>query len=526
MRTWTSTIAIGLLALGLLGANKCSGGSGAPSVSLTLHAVEDDLKSLLIVPRSGLTIMNATVTPGAAPVDPAAFAAVVTRWGGTTLDVTTYFFPTATGALGVLPPYVLSDGTWSLTVAVSDVDGRPATATFPFAVRSYTGPPPIGLGQKIWYDFTADRDGVPGPDFPVDLQTLGLGSPADPALSAVVEDRVIEAVLDRVSEVYHGIDPNGLGFDPVAVDFHADDPGSGDVTRICVGGPDPSGQNVIGSIQIDPNNGNRSSVECGTIPPTGIFPRAMLVYQYQNAFRAIFDPLRASAGGTPVGEHPLDAIVLAPGFDPASGTPAEQARHAEIMAAVQGFGDALGSIVAHETGHALGMVAPGAPGAGLHGGQIGADFAHDVQSDGVTVPSANLLMKRGGSFSFAKLAGLQGEPLPVLRALDFAYLRDRVMVRPEVTALLFPPSLSGVTPSLISSSLKVTVTGDRFVATPKLRLVGPSYSYELAGEALLSATQMTGWVISAQVPDGTYDLVVENPDGQTAQLPAAVTIAK
>ena len=150
---------------------------------------------------------------------------------------------------------------------------------------------------------------------------------------------------------------NGLpGADPVAVTFSSTDPGSGDVTRVCIGGEDPGGGINIGEVLIDPKNSNRSSIECGTFPPTGIFPRELLILAGEAAFQAVFDPLRPATGGVPAGEHPLDATVLAPGFDPGTASPDELARYQRVHAAIQGFADMLGTIAAHETGHALGLV--------------------------------------------------------------------------------------------------------------------------------------------------------------------------
>ena len=106
------------------------------------------------------------------------------------------------------------------------------------------------------------------------------------------------------------------------------------------------GGSTIGSILIDPNNSNRASVECASIPPTGIFPREILAYQNQYAFQTTFDPLMPSRGGVPVGVHPLDPIVLAPGFDPGGATPGELARWRAVTNAVQVFADALGFLMA------------------------------------------------------------------------------------------------------------------------------------------------------------------------------------
>jgi hypothetical protein len=393
---------------------KCTGGGGQPpTLTVTLNAIDDDLNDILVVPTDAMLPVNVGFSAGAQAFDPQSFFVEAYPWDGGNPVPGAVVWSDVDGGLATFAPASLEKGTYSVLAIVYDVTGKPGSALLDFAVRERPSPAPIGTGQNIWYDFTSDRDGVPGPDFPVDLEAFGLGSALDPTLSAQVEADVIEALLTRVSIAYHDPDPNGFGApDPVDVGFFSADPAAGDVTRICIGGEDPSGGNTIGSILLDPDNSNRTSVECGSIPPTGIFPREMLVYQNQAPFQDSFDPLMPSRGGTPVGEDPLDPIVLAPGFDPGTAPPEQQARYTDITIAIERFADALGSIVAHETGHALGLVPPGPPGVGLWGGQIGPEFIHDVTSDGVSSPAPNYLMKQGGSFNFAKLAGLSGHPLP------------------------------------------------------------------------------------------------------------------
>ncbi|MAE29947.1 MAG: hypothetical protein CMJ87_13345 [Planctomycetes bacterium] len=341
-----------LLLLALLAAPgaQCGQGTGGPTVSVSLNAIDDDLKSLLVVPPIGPWI-TVGFTEGEAAVDPGSFRATLTQWGQSPADISSHFMlvdeDRAVGLLtltGLLP-----DGTYWLTIEVDDVTGVTGLGSLAFAVRDFQSAPPIGTGQTLWLDFESDRDGVPGADFAVDLESFGLASPSEPALSAVAHDWVVQAVLDRVREVYYMVDPIGFGIsDWVDVLFMDSDPGGSDVTQICIGGADPSGQGVIGSILIDPQNGNKSSVECGTIPPTGIFPREMTVYGGQADYQTTFAGVLASLGGTPVGEHALDPIVIDPLFDPQSATAQEILRWDEVQLAITNFGNALGSIVAHE----------------------------------------------------------------------------------------------------------------------------------------------------------------------------------
>ena len=105
----------------------------------------------------------------------------------------------------------------------------------------------------------------------------------------------------------------------------------------------------------------------------------------------------------------------------------------------------LGSIVAHEAGHALGLVPAGVPGGGLFGGTSGPQINHAVLPGGAN-PTENFLMNAGNTFTFDRLAGLNGNPLPYFRPIDYAYLRDRVVIDSAVTLLAYPPVVSSVTP--------------------------------------------------------------------------------
>ncbi len=499
-----------------------------PSVSLTVNGVPDDMKNLLVLPPTGF-VVNVAWQAGTFPVNSALFAIFANRWGSPAGSQVVFDIPLksdGTGAIGVFSGQ-LEPGTHTLRATVGDTQKNFFYVELAVAVRAFSGAVPIGAGQQIWLDFESDRDATPGADFPVDLQAFGLASAAAPQLSGWVLEDVTGRVLDRIEEVYHAQATNGLpGADPVAVAFSSTNPGAGDVTRVCVGGEDPSGGITVGAILTDLKNSNRNSIECGTLPPTGIFPRELLILSPEAAFQAVFDPLRAATGGVPVGEHPLDATVLAPGFDPGAASPAELARFDLVELAIQGFADMLGSIIAHETGHALGLVPPGAPGGGLYGGTSGAAANHNVTPAGAS-PTQNFLMNAGNTFTFARLAGINGNVLPYFRPLDYAYLRDRVVIDPAVTLLAFPPVVTSITPNAIvgGTYTQVFFNGTGFLPTPAIRCISPSYIYNVSGETLLSSSQVRGWINYAQIQAGVYDVEFRNPDGQIFVLPAAITIS-
>jgi hypothetical protein len=514
-------------ALGAIAATTSCDPEQGPTLALTLNAVPAPLNALLVVPPSGF-VVNVSFTPRDEPVAPGTFSLLALPWDGSDpVDLGPAMSVTAAGAVGVVPAELALPvpNTYSLIARVDDTGGGGGVARYDFAARSFPNGPPIGFGQLIWYDFEVDRDGNGSPDFPDDLAALGLASPLDPDLSAQVQDDVIDRLVDRVKDAYWDQDPNGIGQDPVWVSFLIANPAALPSTRICVGGVAPGSPSLIGSILIDPGNANRTSVECGSLPPTGVFPRGLLAWAGNYHFQAVFDPLMTSRGGTPVGEHPLDPIVLDPGFDPDTATPEELARFDDVETAVQVYADALGSIVAHETGHALGLVQPGAPGLGLHGGTSGDLFAHDVNPDG-SVPAENFLMKGGSTVKFQHVAGLAGNPLPFFRPLDLAYLRDRAVIDSNVTALLTPPDITSASPTLITASGWLNAYGSGFASPPRMRLVNETYAYELISESLVSATHVRGLVSLSQIPAGIFALEVWNPDGQLGFAPVPIVIQK
>lgn len=499
-----------------------------PTATLTVNGIPSDMNHLLVLPPTGF-VVNVAWQPGDYPVDTETFHYVrAERWGaGPEPSVVSELSVNSdgTGSAGVFQGQLVP-GTYTLLAEVADIGGNYTFAELAVAVRNFSSAAPIGTGQQIWLDFESDRDAIPGADFPVDLEFFGLGNAAAPLISSWVLEEVETAVVARVREVYQTQATNGLpGADGVEVSFSSTQPTSGDVTQVCIGGEDPSGGITIGSILTDLKNANRTSVECATLPPTGIFPRELLILAGDATFQSVFNPLIPGVGGIPVGADPMDAILLEPGFDPGTASPAGLARYELVQAAIQGFADMLGSIIAHETGHALGLVPPGVPGGGLFGGVSGAELNHAVTPAGVS-SSENFLMNAGNTFTFARLAGLNGNPLPYFRPIDYAYLRDRVVIDSAVTLLVYPPVASSITPTTINPSgyTQIVVNGTGFRPTPVIRLLNATYIYGVTGETVVSSSEVRGWVNCAQILPGVYDVELKNPDGQISVLPAALTV--
>jgi hypothetical protein len=369
----------------------------------------------------------------------------------------TAFRPTARGLATTIDTAPLPQAAGELRIrarwASGDEGGdSPASWTeTKIELQARTGPAPIGRGQVLYFDFEVDRNGDGIPDFHRDLEAFGLASPEHPVLGREVGRRVARAALARARRAYAGpIDPIVSGpIDPVAIELRLDDGGDGEITRICVGGGDPSGGRTVGNLRFDPGNGDRRSTECGELPATGIFPRALLAYREDALFRGTFDPLQPDHGGLPVGRHPKDASIL-------TGTPGarfsdaeDRARTRVIGEAIDVFANALGSIMAHEAAHALGLVAPGNPSeGGLYGGREESDAYHRMPSEANDPGDGDRdggrpigLMSSGPALSFAQLAGRGVEGELVFDPLSLAYLRDDILL-PRPTSATGPEPAS------------------------------------------------------------------------------------
>jgi hypothetical protein len=324
----------------------------------------------------------------------------------------------------------LSTGLLSVRALYSDVAGMQFEDSRRIRIRSWFGGTPIGDRQVILFDFEVDRDGDGVPDFLDDLERFGLASPSHPELARSVAALISARAIRRVEEAYDAThDPNQTGRprDPVHVLFRPSSNPGALTTRICVGGSDPTNSDSVGHVRFDLRNEDKLSVECSGEPVAGLFPGELEIYRDAPLYREILGPFLGSLGGTPIGEHSDDMALMSGETASETAIYDESGRRADIQHAITVFGDALGTIMAHEAGHALGLVAEGRPGVGLFGGGEGDVYAHNLDVFGE--PPANLwLMNPGRSFTFEELAG-EGDGGPLrFRPLNYAYLRDRVVV--------------------------------------------------------------------------------------------------
>jgi hypothetical protein len=488
-----------------------------------LSAIPSGQNALLVVPPSGFTVDVSYPSPS--QVVPETLWIGITSFDSTDLvDLSAEIVRSdPLGAAAIVPAALaLPIGSHSVHALVTDTLGKLRVASRSFAVREHSPAAPLAATQWIQLDFSADRDGDLLPDFPEDLAAFGLGSAAAPVESGIVHDWVVAETVARAQDYYSSPNPSGLpGGDPADLVLSDVAPGSGPFSRICVAGEDPSGGSTIGHVEYDPGNQNPSDVSCDDFAPSGVFPRELLFYSAQSAFQAAFAPMLLQ----PVGTNPLDATVLGPGYDP--GDPDQLARFAIIETGVTTFAQALATIAAHEAGHSVGLVPPGAPGGGLFGGGSGASLSHNLTPSG-EVPIENLLMNQGNSFQFRELVGTQGAPLPRLRELNFAYLRGRLVLDDDVTGI-FPSPLVDMQPVTILKSgpfqVVIVVTGDFFLDPPqRIRLLGP-VTHTLSPTSFVSETELRGTAIVPFLVVGSYAVEVTNPDGLTDVQLGVVTVS-
>lgn len=380
----------------------------------------------VLVPTSGWTLQ--VELPAGLPDGVAETLAVHLREErtGAKIEITDRFdFDGLVGTFVVPEKLGLVEGLFSVSARLTDGEEHELTAFRRQRVRTWLGGPPIGSRQIIHFDFAVDRDGDGRPDFEADLEALGLVAPEALREGERLAAAIAERALDRVLRAYdRRDDPNRTGRDrdQVFVRFELAVEDGPLVTRICVGGRNAAHPESIGFVRFDARNETRGSDECiGTAEDgsdAGLFPGAFAVYAEDPLWQASLGPLLER----PFGADANDEALL----DRPDGSP----RSRTIATAVERFGDALGTVMAHEAAHGLGLVPPGKPSLGLFAGdeEREDDYAHNLTVDDA-VPSERWLMNPGGTFGFADLTGLgEGGELR-FRPLNWAYLKDRLVLK-------------------------------------------------------------------------------------------------
>jgi hypothetical protein len=265
------------------------------------------------------------------------------------------------------------------------------------------------------------------------LYELGLLSRRAPESARLVKARLLAELRRKAHDIF------GLGADgqpgpdgvPLRLWFEGD-PGApavadypgGRFSMIALGGdgtPEEQAENLVGRADLDWNNRlkNDNSVYGRGVYATGIVRQALASPLSLLLLGGIL-PGR----GTPIGEGPDDARLLAPDFDPAAASPDLRARHQVYSTVLRLLSSALAATLCHEIGHSIGLVPSGPPPLGLFAELPGLDFTVK-DSTGPHLDTPGLNVEQSGATT-NWMDALTEEPR--FNELSLAYLRRRLVV--------------------------------------------------------------------------------------------------
>ncbi len=342
-------------------------------------------------------------------------------------------------SLSVLVPasLQLTQGTWQLGASVADLAGNRATCTpVTFEVTEPSARMlPFDRLQVVWLRADLDRNGNGVPDFDDDMLRLGLATAGDPrGTNAWVRNQVLAGIVAKAHELFGrdaSGDPVGTGASPVRFTLEA--PAGLPHMQVAIGGLDPLGNpartygdtstGVLGRARYDHRNQNLEERNTDAGAGLGVFPGEMYLYQARvhrqlypyslTWFAQRFMALCPDMGGTPAGSGSLDAQVLRDEFEWSQANSTAQARWSQVLQAADDWAVVTGIITAHEVGHSLGLVAPGASPNGL----LGDATLHESTATAADVMSASVGYEAMLSLPYR------------FRDLSMAYLRQRILLR-------------------------------------------------------------------------------------------------
>jgi hypothetical protein len=276
-----------------------------------------------------------------------------------------------------------------------------------------------------------EGDGVP--DLEEAFIAMGLFSETNDAAKDYVKGQLLEVVRSWAYQTFL-LAPDGT-MTPESIPVHVvfeGDPGApdpatwdGSFSMIALGGdgePEDQANGTVGMARLDPNN---QSHEDNTVYGLGIFTTGVVRQALGNPLAALLLASILPHSGTPIGDGPNDALFLSPDFDPqACHDSALLDRFTILGLALEFIGLALGSTLAHEIGHSIGLVPPGPPPQGLFAGVSGLSFTdHTLDDAHIDTPGLNV-MQTGKVTNW--LEALSQDP--TFNALNTAYLRRRLVV--------------------------------------------------------------------------------------------------
>jgi hypothetical protein len=410
-----------------------------PTITATVNGIPSSRREGMVLPPAGFTIDITTSDEFSQWVDMGSIKVDLTGGTGPTSESLL-----ATATIGVDSVQIqvtesspLSTGTWTLTASAADLSGNSTQSeAISFEVNNPdSGSMPFERTQLVWVRTDLDRDDNGTEDFIDDMVRLGFNTDGDPiGTNAYMQKVLLDGILAKANHIYHrGSRGEPLDNGTVQLRFLTREPSLLPHMQIALGGLDPEGDRtrtygsestgVLGRAYYDYRNSNPTERNTGSSPGLGVFPAEMWLYQsyihaqaypsFQTQFASKFLAICPNMGGTPAGSNPYDAAVLNASFDYDSATPSQRARWNAIMSAADDWAAVIGVILAHEVGHSVGLVAPGA----MPNGLFGDSSLHDTYANAAEVMAP--------SVGYNSMTSLDYE----FRDIDLAYLRMRILLR-------------------------------------------------------------------------------------------------
>lgn len=410
-----------------------------PTVNVQINRIAQSRSTGLIVPTSGFTI-DVTASDAEQSLDMGSTKIRFTG-SGTAPFAAELLANAAIGYnsvhLTVPLESAITRGAWSVSVEVADLSGNRGTSQ---SLQLQVDEPssealPFETTQVVWVRTDLDRDGNGRSDFDDDLYRMGLATEGDNAgTNSQVQKLMRDAIVTRASNLFgRAADGEPLGPDSIQVRITTRAPGAIRHMEIALGGYDPEGNRnrvygatstgILGRAYFDYRNANMNDRNLATSPGLGVFPGEMWLYQaklhqqlypsFLTMFAQRFLPLCPAMGGTPAGSHPADPVVLRASFQPSTANSEQLARFNVLMQAIDDWAMVNGTVLAHEIGHSLGLVAPGPAPNGL----FGDSSLHDDNAGATEVMAASVGYESMVTLSYA------------FRDIELAYLRQRLILR-------------------------------------------------------------------------------------------------
>jgi hypothetical protein len=289
--------------------------------------------------------------------------------------------------------------TTELTAARDPFD-RPLTWLFHTESDFFTTRVTAREGTRFELASETAPNGVP--DLVEELALLGAQG-SDDALNAIYLGWIRERIVTETYR-YFGIGPDGVAHDGISFAI---------VWEGAPGAPDPATFSPTGEFSMMRFGGvfdgalgysgfgpwNEERVD-DSGPERGIATAELFsILLSTPVATTAFDPIKPESG-VPLGEHPADAAVLDPDFDPyADHGEGIDERYAELRGIARYLALAIASVTAHEMGHAMGLVPNGVPPDGFFGGIEDVSFIGAARTDShhADLPGLNL-MQSGGDY--------------------------------------------------------------------------------------------------------------------------------